>query len=248
MKLLAIALLACSHPMVPVTAGDGHMYAVVRLVAVRDDQSNMGGLHYTFEIDEPGDRHRLVHGGRHGQLLMPDGTLPEVTMGRAPVRPNDYYVADLILFAKPIAGHEVGGQLAHGLPDYNGDAYRYAHAHDVRDARCRLAHLATLGMEPYPSANIDAHPTRHETVAIARVTGGGTSVGYPIASVSGAVPEPAIEAPIRETLPIGQLVVIASAAGKITRWFVVPDLATARAWLTEIAKSGWPTAPFSDAY
>jgi hypothetical protein len=49
-------------------------------------------------------------------------------------------------------------------------------------------------------------------------------------------------------LPIGQVVVIASAGGKITRWFAVPDVTTAHAWLAEIARSGWPTSPFTASY
>jgi hypothetical protein len=242
MKLLAIALLGCTHVMAPITAGDGHTYAVVRLVSVFDEMTDLGGLHYTLEIDEPGEHHRLVHGGGHGVMWLPDGTM------NRPVRGNDYYVAEITLASETFASPEVGGIFIDDSPKYSGEAARFLHAHDLNDARCQLAHLAAVGMEPEPLAVIDAHPWRRETFAIARVTGPGTDAGFPIANVAGRVPEPAIPGPLREALPIGQLVVIASAAGKVTRWFAVPDLAMGRAWLAEIAKSGWPTAPFISAY
>ena len=121
---------------------DGHTYAVVRLRADCGEATNLGGEHWTFDVDGMPTGFQL-HGGGHG--IYGDGTtLPggiaadEVFVGR-------YYVADITLLRAPA---ELGeGDCAYNEM-YNGRVSAVSPAKDLADARRQLAKIPEVGFTP----------------------------------------------------------------------------------------------------
>ncbi|HEY1818118.1 MAG TPA: hypothetical protein VGG74_37505 [Kofleriaceae bacterium] len=121
--LVAIALARASSaaPAAPAS----HVYAVAKFVDVREECSDMGGRHVTFELDETA--HRPIHAGGHGDYAKPTGV---------------YYVLDVSL--KPVDVEGAGWCLDH-MPKYAGEATRYMVAKDLGDARAKLADVRAHG-------------------------------------------------------------------------------------------------------
>ncbi|HEY3808227.1 MAG TPA: hypothetical protein VGL61_36860 [Kofleriaceae bacterium] len=118
--LVAIALARASS-----AAPTSHVYAVAKLVDVRDECSDMGGRHATFQLDETA--HRAIHAGGHGDYTTPTGV---------------YYVLDFSFTALVVDG--AGWCLDH-MPKYAGQATRYMVAKDQSDARAKLADVRAHG-------------------------------------------------------------------------------------------------------
>lgn len=149
MRTLLVLLAACDAGMIPATrddsagvlAGrDGHLYAVVRLVAAREECSNLGGEHATLAIDEPAAR--VVHAGGHGVRLGFGAT----SSGNE-VASDRYFIAELRTLTnepgKPIRNP---GWCLGELPRYHGDVARLVPVHDRADGQRRLAEIAARGM------------------------------------------------------------------------------------------------------
>jgi len=116
----------------PLTAADGHTYAVVELRRTISECSNLGGTHYTFTVDEPGNPRRLIHAGGHGAS---DLHLPSAT----------YYVADVTLKQWPDPAVSNAGWCLDDMPAYSGEAMRFVPARDLSDARMRLVEIVRWG-------------------------------------------------------------------------------------------------------
>jgi hypothetical protein len=121
---------------------DGHTYAVVQLRADCGEATNLGGEHWTFDVDGMPAGFQL-HGGGHG--IFGDGaTLPggiaadEVFVGR-------YYVADVTLLR---AASELGGGACVYHEKFNGRVSAVSPAKDLDDARRQLAKIPEAGFTP----------------------------------------------------------------------------------------------------
>lgn len=92
-------LVACdagrAEPVETTSPGPLETHAVVQIVGEQEECSNLGGRHYTLEIDEPA--RRRVHFGGHGQATI-DGfyTATDDVVSAARVKPEHrYYVAKI---------------------------------------------------------------------------------------------------------------------------------------------------------
>ena len=118
----------------PVPAG--HAYAVLKLIDVRDEDTDAGGKHYTFVIDEP--TQRLIHAGGHAIWTQLPGT---------------YFVGDIEL-GTPSIPRGIGNGF-HELPhDYAGEATRFVAARDLAAARQLLRLIRATG---WPAQSLTLH-------------------------------------------------------------------------------------------
>ena len=125
---------------------DGRAYAVVQVRDWRIECSNLGGTHWTFDVDGMGPQF-LLHGGGHG--IFGDTSLPTGT-GPAPSGSGDaslYYVAEIQL-VRPVDSVRDGGWCLGGLPRYQGSVLAVAPAPDLAVARARLATISSQGFHP----------------------------------------------------------------------------------------------------
>jgi hypothetical protein len=222
---------------------------VVHIIDWRQECSGAGGEHYTLQLDEPGNAPRVVHAGGHGRYLGLDrsgslGPWQQPLLGASGPVGSGSFVAEVALRDPPYDGnYDAPGWCLSGMPAYAGRALRLLPASDRDDARRRLAEIAVLGMSP-TTATIGT-PTGKEQIAIARVIGP-SSGSIPIAAIEGSVPRqltlPDTAMATLSTMP-GDVYVIASVKGAITRVLLADDLASARAWAAAIRTSGWPPAP-----
>ena len=218
------------------------MYAVVEVTQRITECSGAGGEHYVLAIDEPGQpRPRLAHAGGHAVYL---GLLPTFANEQPASR---HYVAELVMRARGSEDNDGNpdssrkGWCLDGLPEFDAIAYRLVRARDRTDAHRLLARIQHTGMAP-PTTTI-APATGSETIGVARVTGA-VNYQFTLQPIAGDVPT-SIEWPKGPgALPqIGDALVVASAAGNLTRAFVADDVTTARRWADRIATHGWPPEP-----
>lgn len=148
--LLSIATLhACGGEVTPTpmaspaparVAADGATRAVVRLVRIDEEASNLGGTHFTFELDGPGAP-RFVHGGGHGF------SLPDRDLGRVP---SDFYVAEIVPSPRPFRVWDGGWGLG-GLPAYVGTVRRAL----AVDGRGEAVGLLPIGIDSQDRVPVD---------------------------------------------------------------------------------------------
>jgi hypothetical protein len=233
----------------PLTGGDGRTYAVIRVAHVLEECSGAGGTHYTFRIDEPGSSPRFVHAGGHGQWpdlqgagQIPRSAGPAVVVPGPPDPNSGYYVAEIALRQTPYDSDEerdAPGWCLSGLPRYAGGVLRVRPANTRDEAWRMLAELAPLGMPP-ETVNLVA-PGEPEQLAVARLTGSHGS-GLALTALEGSAPGTLGAAGARLSAIPGDILVVATARGAITRVLLTEDHASARAWVAAIRRSGWPPA------
>ena len=125
-----------------VTASDGKVYGVVRLLWSDGECSGAGGEHDVLEIDAPGLPQRRVHAGGHAVYLElerdPDGP------GWSDPCAERYFVAQISMFAAPAAPFSNLGWCV-DLPTFDGEATSLLRAHDRGDARRLLSEIGAGG-------------------------------------------------------------------------------------------------------
>ena len=147
MRVVWFAVLAACdaglpEPVEPSPPGPHEITAVVRIAGETEECSNLGGRHYTLEIDE--SAHRIVHFGGHGQLPIDGSSWPAIE-----ANPRErYYVAKVRFDPFTLAD---GGWC---LPPthYAGSALAMRPATDLADARAQLA-IEYGRLWPGPSSN-----------------------------------------------------------------------------------------------
>jgi hypothetical protein len=222
---------------------DGRVFAIVRVTQRIDECSGAGGEHYVLALDD-GTR-RLAHAGGHAVDL---DLIPVYGAPRDPQQAaGRYMVAELILYPPrdPDADRNPdssrAGWCLHRLPRFDASATRLLPATDAADARRLLDQVQRLGMPPSTVALAPA--SARDELAIARVIDIAPDLAsLELASIEGRAPErlamPAGEVPTR-----GDIVVVATSAGKPTRVLLPDDLASARRWAAEIRYDRWPVDP-----
>jgi hypothetical protein len=129
-------------PAAPATPStDEPTYAVVRLAHTTIECSNLGGVHYSFAVDEPGVP-RVLHSGDHGELNLD-------------LADDTYYVAEVSWGNGPVPTDGDAGWCLDGLPPYSGEVLRFQPAHDLADARRQLAAIQRDG---WPARIVDHTP------------------------------------------------------------------------------------------
>lgn len=127
-------------------AHDGHTYAVVRVRAWAIECSNLGGAHWTFDVDGLGPEYAL-HGGGHG--IVGGTALPIDSPHGVPYGPGDpsrFYVAEISTVPLDDVPNE--GWCISELHAFNGSVIAIEAARDLTEARAALAAIPTHGFHP----------------------------------------------------------------------------------------------------
>jgi len=125
---------------------DGHTYAVVRVRSWAIECSNLGGAHWTFDIDGMGPEYTL-HGGGHG--IYGGTAIPIVSPKGIPSGagdPDRYYVAHISNV--PVEEPANDGWCVNEPTSFNGSVISIEAARDLTAARAALAAIPTQGFEP----------------------------------------------------------------------------------------------------
>jgi hypothetical protein len=132
-------------PSPPVTSAltvDGRTYAVVRLQEECGEATNLGGEHWTFDVDGMPAGFQL-HGGGHG--IFGDGTTLPGRVESSEVWVGRYYVAEVRLLRAP---SEIGGLTCTYHEKFDGTVSAVSPAKDLDDARRQLAAIPGAGFDP----------------------------------------------------------------------------------------------------
>jgi hypothetical protein len=126
----------------PFTVAGGRTYAVVRLRGECDEATNLGGMHWRFEVDgKPAGF--LLHGGGHG--IYGDGkTLPGLVAADT-IWNGRYYIAEVSLFRAPAA---ISGLDCRGEDKYSGTVTAVTAARSLEDARSQFSKIIADGFQP----------------------------------------------------------------------------------------------------
>jgi hypothetical protein len=225
----------------PFTDVDGRVYAIVQLVGIAGEATNLGGNHFTFQLDEPG-KQRFAHGGGHGfygpSLLTERFAAAFYVRERGWVpQKAHYYVAEL----GPVTDkRDLRRDCLDCLPAYDFETYRVLPVRDVDDARRLLAQVVARGMPPITVIV----SKRRGDLAVVRVRRRINE--FSLEPVDGAASKELL-LPVAEpyTPLVGDLLVVESTNGSVARLLVADDLASARRWAAAIRRDGWPAAAIS---